>query len=110
MSKSGQSSVTSIPTIPVEAACFRRYISSMADKPPALGTDTPGANAGSRQSKSIEIYLLSAEVEDIFLAIFEIPASAISRGVIISSPALLIFSSSSASASPCSYEKAILKI
>jgi Zn-dependent M16 (insulinase) family peptidase len=55
-SKSGDSSTISIAMIPVWTACLTRYRRSMLDKPPGEGTETPGANAGSRQSRSMEIY------------------------------------------------------
>src|SRR3954447_454581 len=99
ISKSGVYSTISIPTIPVEIAIFIRYIRSMLDKPLGEGTETPGANAGSRQSKSIEIYRLPLLF--LFLmefAIFNNPRSAKSIGVIISIPDLLALYNSSGSA------------
>ena len=83
----------------------------MLDKPQGQGKETPGAKAGSRQSRSMEIYFLLLLLFDLILrAIFKIPNSAISIGVITSNPTLFAFSNSSASASPCSYQHTIFKI
>src|SRR6188472_4149994 len=97
-SKSGESSTISIPTIPLPTACFKRYIRSILDKPLGVGTETPGANAGSRQSRSTETYFLSDILDINLSAIFKTPTSAISIGVTMSNPTFSAFSISSGSA------------
>jgi hypothetical protein len=65
----------------------------MLDKPQGDGKETPGAKAGSRQSRSIEIYFLPLLLFlDLILSeIFKIPNSSISKGVIISNPTYMHF-------------------
>lgn len=58
MSYLGQSSTISIPTIPELTACLTKQVSSTLVSPHGVGTDTPGAYAGSRQSRSIDTYFL----------------------------------------------------
>ena len=72
---------------------------SIDDKPPGEGTDTPGANAGSMQSRSTEIYTLDPLVRALIIcATLFTPISTISSGFTILKPAFLAFSSSSGSA------------
>ena len=71
----------------------------MLDRPQGEGKETPGAYAGSAQSRSIEIYFLLLQLLDRTLfAIQEIPNLDISIGVITSNPTLSAFSNSSGSA------------
>ena len=77
----GQSSTISIPTIPVLTACLTRQVSSTLVSPHGVGTDTPGAYAGSRQSRSIDTYFLVVFLLQILPTILLIPSSNISRGV-----------------------------
>ncbi len=99
ISKSGENSTISSPTIPEEIASFKRHIKSILERPHGDGTETPGAKAGSRQSRSIEIYLLPLLSLDLTLsAIFDIPSSLTSIGVTSSRFVLPAFTSSSGSA------------
>ena len=76
----GQSSTISIPTIPELTAYLTSKVSSKLVKPHGVGTDTPGANAGSMQSRSIYTYFLVVFLERILLIVLVIPSSSISRG------------------------------
>ena len=56
ISKEGDSSTMSQPIILVFVnICWMKNVNSSGLIPHGVGTDTPGANAGSKQSKSIEI-------------------------------------------------------
>ena len=57
ISNEGDNSTISHPTILVFAKiCLIKKVNSIGFNPQGVGTDTPGAKAGSKQSKSIEIY------------------------------------------------------
>ena len=100
----------SIPTMPKLTASLISDIKSMLEMPPAEGTETPGAYAGSKQSKSIEMYLLPLLHLDFILSnMLEIPFSLISKGVTISIPDFCAFSSSSVSADLVPINKLSLK-
>src|SRR2546427_797962 len=71
----------------------------MAASPAGDGTDTPGAEAGSTQSRSTEIYIMDPAVRAfIIFTTLLTPSSTISSGFTIFNPAALAFSISSISA------------
>src|SRR5918993_4548225 len=83
ISKEGDNSTISHPIILVCAKiCLIKKVNSNGFNPQGVGTETPGAKAGSKQSRSMEIYILFLllllfliQVWVIFLRIFCVPYS-----------------------------------